>query len=143
MKPIACATVHQFQGSEKDVIIYDAVDCYRMPFPRMLLTSTGNNYANRLFNVALTRAKGKFVGVANIAYMDNKNLSGGLMFERMIEGQRREDSCLNGYELSKKRCAISDSAMSFFGHDDGNRCFLKDLSAARREIRIDIPDKVT
>lgn len=40
----------------------------------MLLTSTGNSYANRLFNVALTRAKGKFIGVANIAYMDNKNL---------------------------------------------------------------------
>jgi len=25
---IVCATVHQFQGSERDVIIYDAVDCY-------------------------------------------------------------------------------------------------------------------
>ena len=86
LKPIACATVHQFQGSEKDVIVYDAVDCYRMPYPGMLLTSTGNNYANRLFNVALTRAKGKFIGVANVAYMDNKNLSSSLMFERMIEG---------------------------------------------------------
>lgn len=52
LKPIICATVHQFQGSEKDVIVYDAVDCYRMPYPGMLLTSTGNNYANRLFNVA-------------------------------------------------------------------------------------------
>lgn len=29
---ITCATVHQFQGSEKAVIIYDAVDCYRMPY---------------------------------------------------------------------------------------------------------------
>ena len=27
LKPIACATVHQFQGSEKDVIVYDAVEC--------------------------------------------------------------------------------------------------------------------
>lgn len=56
---ITCATVHQFQGSEKDIIIYDAVDCYRQRFPGMLLTSSNNNYANRLFNVALTRAKGK------------------------------------------------------------------------------------
>lgn len=30
---IKCATVHQFQGSEEDVIVYDAVDCYRLPFP--------------------------------------------------------------------------------------------------------------
>ena len=87
------------QGSEKDVIVYDAVDCYRIPYPGMLLTSTGNNYANRLFNVALTRAKGKFIGVANIAYMDNKNLSSNLMFERVIEGQRRKPSCLTGQEL--------------------------------------------
>ena len=141
LKPIACATVHQFQGSEKDVIVYDAVDCYRMPYPGMLLTSTGNNYANRLFNVALTRAKGKFIGVANVAYMDNKNLSSSLMFERMIEGQRRKPSCLNGQELSQKRSAISGSTMSFFDNDEGNRRFLKDISEARREIRIDIPDK--
>ena len=141
LKPIACATVHQFQGSEKDVIVYDAVDCYRMPYPGMLLTSTGNNYANRLFNVALTRAMGKFIGVANISYMDNKNLSSSLMFERMIEGQRRKPSCLSGHELSQKRTAISGSTMSFVNNDEGNRWFLKDIAEARREIRIDIPDK--
>lgn len=141
LKPIACATVHQFQGSEKDVIVYDAVDCYRMPYPGMLLTSTGNNYANRLFNVALTRAKGKFIGVANIAYMDNKNLSSNLMFEHMIEGQRRRSSCLTGGELSQKRTAIGGCAMSFLDNNEGNHRFLKDVAEARREIRIDIPDK--
>lgn len=141
LKPIACATVHQFQGSEKDVIVYDAVDCYRMPYPGMLLTSTGNNYANRLFNVALTRAKGKFIGVANVAYMDNKNLSNRLMFERMIEVQRRKPSCLMGQELSQKRSVINGSIMEFFNNDEGNRCFLNNIKEARREIRIDIPDK--
>lgn len=30
LQRITCATVHQFQGSEKDVIVYDAVDCYRI-----------------------------------------------------------------------------------------------------------------
>ena len=39
---IACATVHQFQGSEKDVIIYDATDCYRLAYPGPLLTSRDN-----------------------------------------------------------------------------------------------------
>lgn len=141
LQPIACATVHQFQGSEKDVIIYDAVDCYRMPYPGMLLTSTSNNYANRLFNVALTRAKGKFIGVANIAYMENKRLSSNLMFENMINRQKRKASCLGGQELSRKRPAISDSSMSFYDSDEGSRHFLNDISEARREIRIDIPDK--
>lgn len=140
LQPIACATVHQFQGSEKDVVIFDAVDCYRMPYPGMLLTSTGNNYANRLFNVALTRAKGKFIGVANIAYMDNKNLSKNLMFERMIATQRRKPSCLTGQELSRKRTTLNET-MTFFEKDEGYRRFFKDLADARVEIRIDIPDK--
>lgn len=141
LKPISCATVHQFQGSEKDVIVYDAVDCYRMTYPGMLLTSTGNNYANRLFNVALTRAKGKFIGVANVDYMDNKHLSTSLMFKRMIEGQRRKTSCLSGDKLSKKRHLISDNIMSFFDCDEGYGHFLNDINGARREIRIDLPDK--
>ena len=139
LNPIACATVHQFQGSEKDVIIYDAVDCYRMPYPGMLLTATGNNYANRLFNVALTRAKGKFIGVANISYMENKNLSKNLMFKHMIETQKRKSSCLTGQELSHKRTVLGDT-MSFFESSDGYRSFLCDIAEARTEIRIDIPD---
>jgi len=140
-KPISCATVHQFQGSEKDVIIYDAVDCYRMPFPGMLLTATGNNYANRLFNVALTRAKGKFVGVANVAYMDNKNLSSSLMFEKMIEMQRRKPSCVSGQELIRSRKLGTSDAMNFYNDENGKREFIKDILAAKREIRVDIPDK--
>ena len=79
--------------------------------------------------------------MANIAYMDNKNLSSSLMFERMIEGQQRKPSCLTGQELSQKRPAISGSTMSFFDNDEENCRFLKDIAEARREIRIDIPDK--
>lgn len=141
--PIACATVHQFQGSEKDVIVYDAVDCYRMPFPGMLLTASGNNYANRLFNVALTRAKGKFVGVANISYLDNKNLSKNLMFERMLEQQRRKSSCLTGRQLIGSRSNIGRSEMSFYEYFTAGKQFRADLVAAKSEIRMDIPDKPT
>ena len=139
LHPITCATVHQFQGSEKDVIIYDAVDCYRMPYPGMLLTSTGNNYANRLFNVALTRAKGKFVGVANISYMENKNLSKDLMFQRMMTIQKGNLSCVSGEKLLNKFGVDTESCMHFHTKK-GFKIFLIDIAAAKREIRIDIPD---
>jgi len=139
LNPISCATVHQFQGSEKDVIIYDAVDCYRMPFPGMLLTSMANNYANRLYNVAVTRAKGKFISVANVSYMDHKNLSNKLMFERMIEVHRRKDSCATGYGLIKRRSHVADTSMEFLNAEAGKKGFLVDISNAKTEIRIDIP----
>jgi superfamily I DNA and/or RNA helicase len=69
LHPIKCATAHEFQGSEKDMIFYDAVECYFSRFPGRLISDTKNNYANRLFNVALTRAKGKFIGITNVNYM--------------------------------------------------------------------------
>lgn len=141
LKLITCATVHQFQGSEKDVIIYDAVDCYRMPYPGMLLTSTRNNYANRLFNVAITRAKGKFIGVANVEYMDNKKLSKGLVFKNMIEMQRKQPSCSTGRQLLRTKTKNNYDIMNFYNKKEGNISFLKDIENARREIRIDIPDK--
>ena len=138
--PISCATVHQFQGSEKDVIIFDAVDCYRMQYPGMLLTSMANNYANRLFNVALTRAKGKFIGVANIDYMNNKNLSCNLMLGKMIEFQKSSPGCVNGQELLPRLIKSPNKIMSFFENDGGNSLFIADIAQAKREVRIDIPN---
>ena len=135
---IACATVHQFQGSEQDVIVYDAVDCYRMPFPGMLLTSTYNHYADRLFNVALTRSKGKFIGVANVAYMNNKNLSEQLMFKRLLKTW--SDKAPQSSKLIYPKPMLASSGLSFFELKNAIRFFVQDLDRAKREIRMDIPN---
>ena len=100
---ISSATVHQFQGSEKDVILYDAVDSEPMKAPGMLLTSTQNDYANRLFNVALTRARGKFICLANVDYMNYKNLSKDLLFMKMINEQK-----CNSYKIKNKNFGNTD-----------------------------------
>ena len=143
LKPISGATVHQFQGSEMDVIIYDAVDCYRMTCPSKLLTSTTNNLANRLFNVALTRAKGKFVCVANISYFENKNLSRNLIFRRLIKTQKQKSSCVNGQQLLSSISLLPDKIMQFFNETDGSRHFVSDILAAEQEIMLDIPAGIT
>lgn len=141
LKPISCATVHQFQGSEKDAIIYDAVDCYRMQYPGILLSSTTNNYANRLFNVAVTRAKGKFIGVGNIDYMVAKKLSPKLMFEKLIAAQRSNVECLYGQRLLSHSGSMDNTLLHFFDSRSGIHQYLKDIEAAKREVRIDIPDQ--
>lgn len=134
---ITCATVHQFQGSEKDVIIYDAVDCYRMRYPGILLTSTHNNYANRLFNVALSRAKGKFIAVANVNYLTNKSLSGKMMFRQYIDKFSQDQSAHKMGPATKK--AVSNDIIRWFESSEGDDLYFTDLSAAKTEIRIDIP----
>ena len=134
---ITCATVHQFQGSEQDVIVYDAVDCYKSSYPGMLLSSEQNNYANRLFNVAMTRAKGKMVSLVNVEYMENKKLSGKRMFRQLIDmystESKRGKQILN--EVNQQEImAVADHSL--------DEKFLEDLSKTKSEVRIDIPGRM-
>ena len=66
--PIFCATIHQFQGSERDVIIFDSVES----FPKRetgKIVSSEDDSSMRLINVALTRARGKFIIIGNNEYL--------------------------------------------------------------------------
>lgn len=69
---ISCATVHQFQGSERNVIVFDAVESYPAAQAGILLSKNENGSVERLVNVAITRARGKFITVANTKFWENK-----------------------------------------------------------------------
>ena len=136
LEKITCATVHQFQGSEQGVIIYDAVDCYRMPYPGTLLSSMANNYANRLYNVAVTRAKGKMISIVNVDYMKAKNFSKKLIFRNMM------DSLISGRKATRGDSvlpAVNSEILRSFLPQEGGESFLKDITDARKEIFVDIP----
>jgi len=65
---VECRTVHRFQGSERDMIILDTVDT--APYaPGVLLAGVGP-YASsgNLVNVSISRARGKLIIVADVAY---------------------------------------------------------------------------
>lgn len=135
---IKCATVHQFQGSEEDVIVYDAVDCYRLPFPGALIASTAGRYADRLFNVAMTRSKGKFICVANGSFMRNKGMSENLMFMQMLKSYRATAPMIP--EIIRPDDNLEKYYFDFVEKENQVDEFIKDLATARREVRIDIPD---
>ena len=52
---IVSATIHRFQGSERDVMVFDTVDSYPQNRAGMLLIG---KESERLINVAITRTKG-------------------------------------------------------------------------------------
>ena len=135
---IKCATVHQFQGSEEDVIVYDAVDCYRLPFPGALIASTAGRYADRLFNVAMTRSKGKFICVANGSFMRNKGMSENLMFMQMLKSYRA--TAPMSPEIIRPNDDLEKYYFDFVEKENQVDEFIKDWATARREVRIDIPD---
>lgn len=63
---IIAATVHKFQGSERDVMIFDTVDSAPQTRAGMLLIGKDSE---RLINVAITRTRGKFIHVSNEAFI--------------------------------------------------------------------------
>ena len=67
---IECSTVHRFQGQECDVVILDTVDADPMK-PGVLLNERGpRSIAQSLINVAISRARGKLVIVADVRYFE-------------------------------------------------------------------------
>lgn len=141
---VSCATVHQFQGSEKPIIIYDAVDCFRMPYPGTLLTSMKNNNADRLFNVALTRAKGKFVLVANVDFLRRKNISKKLIFTKAMNKIICEKNRIDGnYVLDEMMPDENEEPLIYLEDRETSwGKFIVDIRMAKSKIHMDIPDLI-
>ena len=61
---VECSTIHRFQGRECDVVLIDLVDAPPMR-PSSLVSDAPN-----LLNVSVSRARGKLVIVADVAYFE-------------------------------------------------------------------------
>jgi very-short-patch-repair endonuclease len=87
---IEAGTVHQFQGSGADIVIFDMVDgSGRTGLGNLLKGDTGI----RLVNVALTRAKGKFILLVDRKwYIDNCESADNPILFNLIAGRRRVES---------------------------------------------------
>ena len=143
---VGCATVHQFQGSEQPIVIYDAVDCFRMPYPGSLLTSKKNDTANRLFNVAMTRTQGKFILVANKDYLFRKGIAKDLMFTKILKKLTNLDLSISGEDLFERLGTQEEETSEIFLGDrdevDSWKRYLEDIENASEEIFIDIPGAI-
>jgi hypothetical protein len=82
VRQIECSTVHRFQGQERDVVILDTVDAEPMK-PGVLLSERGvHSTAQHLINVAISRARGKLIVVADVGYFEQR--AAGSVVARMI-----------------------------------------------------------
>ena len=72
-KRIKIGTIHTFQGSECDYIIFDMVDCSMMENGRCNRIGRlySGNAGERLLNVAVSRARHKLIVVCELDYIKN------------------------------------------------------------------------
>lgn len=144
IKEISCATVHQFQGSERNVIILDAVESYPSSKPGWLMAKNDNGNVTRLINVAVTRARGKFIAVANSRFWMNKVNDSSNLFRQLI-----------GYLMDKGNVVAhaGRSLENYIEQSDFGNCiiaalnlqnaldgYMRDLDLAKEKIVISIPD---
>lgn len=89
------ATVHRFQGSEKDLIVFDVVDGFPQNRPSMLIAGKDSE---RLVNVAMTRAKAKFIHVCDQNYI-RKNVNRRNTIRQLVEHQVSNKQLVNLNEI--------------------------------------------
>ncbi|SHH92763.1 Part of AAA domain-containing protein [Butyrivibrio fibrisolvens DSM 3071] len=140
---IECSTVHQFQGSQRDVIIFDAVESY--PSSRVgFLMGKSMSSVSRLVNVAVTRARGKLVVVANAKYWEMRYGSTGHIFYKLVQYLQNKGNVVSTHEKKLqnyiKQLPDTKKIKNYQDDEEAISAFKKDVNRAKDRIIISIPD---
>jgi hypothetical protein len=92
---IMAATVHRFQGSERDVMIFDSVESYPFERPGMLLVG---KESERLLNVAVTRTRGKFVHISDNQFLKSK-VTKGKIIRKLVDFQEKYQHLVHPHDI--------------------------------------------
>ncbi|MDF2858382.1 MAG: putative helicase [Neobacillus sp.] len=92
---IISATVHRFQGSERDVMVFDTVDSEPQERAGMLLIGKDSE---RLINVAITRTKGKFINISNQTFI-RKHVYNRKTLRQLVEHQEKHQQIVKMKEI--------------------------------------------
>ena len=95
---LVAATIHRFQGAEQDAVVLDLVDSFPQRGPGGILSRREGNAAQRLINVAVTRARGKIFVLAHCVFLENR-LPGDSTVQQLFRFIRQNGCVLKGREL--------------------------------------------
>lgn len=136
---IICSTVHQFQGSERDVIIFDAVESYPFRKPGILLNNNEDNRVTRLINVAVTRSKGKFINISHNRFWMNKLENKAHPFYKLLEYEKKGKVVLEKEELVEYLKKDHYGTIIFQQEEGHLKRLFDDIKNAQESIKISLP----
>lgn len=125
--PISCATIHQFQGSESDIIIFDSVENLPKKEAGKIIASEDDS-AMRLINVAITRARGKFIVIGCHEYL------------RMHQNEISKEMWSLILHSKKSNYISGDDVWSLLAENDSNDCirFYDSIESSRNNLNDDL-----
>ncbi|WP_456271248.1 AAA domain-containing protein [Bacillus sp. AK031] len=139
---IMAATVHKFQGSEKDMVIFDSTDSSPHEKAGTLLAK---KESGRLINVSVTRAKGKFILVSDDSFV-KQHLSAekpirkliSYLEEKTLRQSKNMDTLLNPVFTKRLRWYHKENTDKLIR----DICFAKDEVILSFEKPEDLPNSV-
>ncbi|MDN3016308.1 AAA domain-containing protein [Paenibacillus sp. BSR1-1] len=131
---IISATVHRFQGSERDVMVFDTVDGEPQERAGMLLTGADSE---RLINVAITRTKGKFIHISNQAFIKT-HVYHSKTLRQLVEHQVRHNQAVRKNEIGTW-IKNQHSKLQWMHARKLEKVF-QDIDSARLSIMLSLPD---
>lgn len=141
---VVCSTVHQFQGSERNLIIFDAVESWPSSKPGWLMSKNDNGSVTRLINVAVTRAKGKLITIANRRFWVKKFENTAHIFYLLVKYLMANENVVNNKEQQLENYLRSlnfgKNIRYYACFDECSEVLKKDLGKAKNRILISIPD---
>ncbi|MFY0758441.1 AAA domain-containing protein [Metabacillus dongyingensis] len=134
---ILAATVHKFQGSERDVMIFDSVDSF--PENRAGMLTAGNDSA-RLINVAITRTKGKFIHVSNTDFI-RKNVYRSKALRQLVDHQEKNHQSVTHQHIGK--WIQHHHPKLKWMHALKQEPLFEDIRSAKRQIILSLPKSMS
>ncbi|MFP5112001.1 AAA domain-containing protein [Bacillaceae bacterium C204] len=132
---IIAATVHRFQGSERDVMVFDTVDSEPQTRAGMLLTGKDSE---RLINVAITRTKGKFIHVSNQSFI-RKHVYNRKTLRQLVEHQVSKQQTIGTKDIGKW---IKDQHPRLqWMHARKLEKVFQDIETAKKSIILSLPEQ--
>jgi hypothetical protein len=132
------ATVHRFQGSERDLVIFDLVDAFPQAGASQL-TGRDADTAFRLLNVAVSRARGKLIVLADVKFILERHprSSPSRSLLRLLKGQGQSE------EVDVSLLAAiseSDGLRWYQGWEQAETLVSQDLRRARQSAIVNLPE---
>ncbi|MDR0137613.1 AAA domain-containing protein [Metabacillus idriensis] len=134
---ILAATVHKFQGSERDVMIFDSVDSF--PEKRAGMLTTGKDSV-RLINVAITRTKGKFIHVSNSDFI-RQNVYRSKALRQLVDHQEKHHQTVSHQQIGK--WIQNHHPKLKWIHALKQEPLFKDIRTAKQRIILSLPKSVS
>lgn len=130
---VAASTVHRFQGSESDVIIFDTVDSPPLAPGKPLMADLEST--KRLINVAITRARGKFMVLGYFeGYLSEKLGNENPVLQVL---QQVRSACSTALQPDGELWAGEIAGLTYWNDDQQTReQLVQCIGNAKRDVRI-------